>query len=387
MKEKNQSLFTNDFILITFMNFLMFFGYHIFLPTMPINIKNLGGTDLDVGFIASGITIASILSRSLCGFMIDKYGRKKIFLLGLFIIIGVGFSYSFLNVLGFLFFIRFFHGLGWSNSNTAIYTIAADVIPKNKFGEGMSYFSLANGAAMAVGPIVAIFLMNKGGFKSIGLIFIVINIAIIILTRFVGYLKDDNNINSNVKFSLYEKSALKTSIIIFLICMTYGAITGFVSLYSIDLNIENSGIYFTMFAIGMFVSRPIWGKLLDKKGFDIAVYPGVLILLVSLISLWLADNAYILSLSGILYGVGFSAMEASTYNMAVMYVPKERKGIANATFLIAFDGGMAVGSIVAGILSSLYGYGIMYLSLCIPVFMAGVIYNTVVKKSLLTIEK
>ncbi len=41
--------------------------------------------------------------------------------------------------------------------------------------------------------------------------------------------------------------------------------------------------------------------------------------------------------------------------------PRDRIGLANATFINGFDLGIGIGSVAGGILASIYGYSIMYM--------------------------
>ena len=53
--------------------------------------------------------------------------------------------------------------------------------------------------------------------------------------------------------------------------MTYGAIVSFLVLYSAERGIANIGIFFTIYAIALAISRPFAGRIVDKIGFNIVV--------------------------------------------------------------------------------------------------------------------
>jgi MFS family permease len=65
--------------------------------------------------------------------------------------------------------------------------------------------------------------------------------------------------------------------------------------------------------------------------------------------------------------------------MAVSYAPEGKIGSVNATFFAFFDGGLGLGSIIAGIIASVTGYGRMYLILIIPLIVAGILYKFIKK--------
>jgi MFS family permease len=50
--------------------------------------------------------------------------------------------------------------------------------------------------------------------------------------------------------------------------MTYGAVVSFLALYAQTMNVTNVGPFFTMYAITLMITRPLFGRIADKKGFD-----------------------------------------------------------------------------------------------------------------------
>lgn len=74
------------------------------------------------------------------------------------------------------------------------------------------------------------------------------------------------------------------------------------------------------------------------------------------------------------YGIGIGATQASLQTMAIIHVSKDRTGMANATFFNGFDGGIGIGAILAGLLSSVMGYGNMFAFMAIFPVLAGILY-------------
>ena len=75
--------------------------------------------------------------------------------------------------------------------------------------------------------------------------------------------------------------------------------------------VESIGLFFTVYALCLMLTRPISGKMIDKRGFDIFVYSGAVILILSMVILTQADNIFIFILSAVLYGIGFGLLESS----------------------------------------------------------------------------
>lgn len=78
--------------------------------------------------------------------------------------------YGMVGSIALIILVRLGHGLGWGLAGTSTATIAAEIIPKSRFAEGMGWFSLANGLSMAFAPALGIYLGGLCGLRSVFLI-------------------------------------------------------------------------------------------------------------------------------------------------------------------------------------------------------------------------
>ncbi|SDF51837.1 MFS transporter [Sporolituus thermophilus] len=366
-----ERLWTRDFILICTINLLIFCGFQMLLPTLPVYAKHLGGSDAAAGLIVGIFTVAAVIMRPVAGQALDYYGRKGIFLSGLAVFISAVLAYIWAPSLGILLLIRFIHGFGWGATSTAASTVAADIIPKARLGEGMGYFGLTTTAAMAFAPALGLYLTSHFSFSVLFLVsaFIVTIAAGLALS--IGY----RHINAaNAKTVLLEKVALRPALVIFFVTMTYGAIVAFLALYAAQQGIGNIGPFFTAYATALAVARPLAGRLADRRGFDIVVIPGLVLVMVAMFLLYLAQGLAWFLAAGIVYGAGFGAVQPGLQAMAVLQAPPNRRGAANATFFIGFDLGIGFSSVIWGLVSQLTGYKTMYLWTMAPALLALSVY-------------
>jgi len=369
----SQRLWSKDFILINLANLFIFSGFQMLMPTLPVYAKHLGGSEAVAGMVIAVFAVSSVLIRPFAGRATDQYGRKGIFFLGLLIFILSVLSYSWVPGVGFLLLARFIHGFGWGSSNTAISTVATDVIPENKLGEGMGFFGLTANLSMALAPALGIYIMTTYTFSSLFLTAAMLPSIGLVLALFITYNKPNPD-QARPEGSLLERSALRPTLIIFFVTMTYGAVVSFLALYAASLNIPNIGPFFTVYALTLLVSRPIFGRLSDKKGFDIVMLPGILCVLATMLILFSAHTMPMFLLAGFVYGVGLGAVQPTLQSMAVKHVPPFRRGAANGTYSTGFDLGIGLGSALWGLLAQAYGYNMLYLWASVPALIALVIY-------------
>ena len=74
--------------------------------------------------------------------------------------------------------------------------------------------------------------------------------------------------------------------------------------------------------------------------------------------------------SGLFYGIGYGGSQSTLQSLAVMNASSNHYGAANATFFIGFDFGYGIGALLAGILSDIFGYSVMYFLLTIFLVLA-----------------
>lgn len=378
--ETNTPLWTKNFITIILVNLVVFFGFQMLMPTLPKYIKSLGIDNAMIGLISGIFTVSTLIIRPFAGQILDRIGRKQVLWVGLIIFILMVASYSWLPYIGIFLLIRFLHGFGWGASTTASNTIASDIIPKKRFGEGMGYFSLASSIAMATAPGAGLYLLSKYNFRFITYFSAILVFIGLLISFAIKYQTITKQEPAEAHKTLYEKTAVYPAIVTFFICVTYGGIVSFMSLYASEKGIENIGIFFTVYAIFLLLSKPVFGKIIDTYGFDWGVIPGLICILIAMILLSQSSNILLFLITASLYGIGFGATQSSLQTMALVHTTRERFGTANATFYTGFDSGIGFGTMIAGIISSAIGYGYMYLSLGLFVVISFILYLVIGKK-------
>lgn len=384
MENEDISLWTKDFILITIVNLFLFLSFQMIVASLPLHVENIGGNENVIGWMTGLATIAAFLIRPFAGIALDKLGRRIVFIIGHITLIVTTYLLGVFNYVWFIIIIRFMNGLGWGIGSTTTMTVASDTIPLNRFGEGIGLFNLSNGLGMALGPLVGITILNASRFYNVVVFGAFLGILALILSQFISYKKVERPKESEGgkrEFLPFVKESLGPSLLIGIITITYGAIIAFIPLYGLEEGVKNIGIYFTVYALFLMFTRPMVGKMIDRKGFDTFIYSGLILLILSMFVLSISTNLILFLISAVLYGIGFGFLESSLLTMAVTYAPEEKTGAANATFFACFDGGIGLGSIVAGMLATYLGYGRMYLVLIIPLFLALVLYKVIKKNS------
>ncbi|MGP4038699.1 MFS transporter [Gracilibacillus sp. D59] len=361
---KKEKIWTKDFALICMANFFIFLGFQMTLPTIPLFVQHLGGSDEFIGIITGIFTFSALLLRPTAGHALESKGRQFVYMIGLGIfVISIG-SYAFITSIVFLFIMRCVQGLGWGFSTTATGTIATDLIPKSRRGEGMGYFGLSGNIALAFGPALGLTLYGYISFTTLFLICSALGLVALLLSSLITYKPVDPEAKKVVvpKFDVFERKALRPSLLLFFITTCFGGIASFLPLYTEQEGVAGIEVYFVVFAIFLMITRTFAGQLYDKKGHIVVFLPGTSAILIAMVLLAWLPNSFVLYLAAALYGLGFGTVQPALQAWAVNQAPDNRKGMANATFFSFFDLGVGVGAIGFGFIASGFGYSYIYIA-------------------------
>lgn len=372
------SIWTKNFVLLCFSNLALFLSIQMLLPTLPIYILKIGYTQSDVGLVMAFFVFGTTLMRTISGWLVDQYGRKKIMVIGLSITLAITVLYSFSNSLPFLISTRLLHGLALGMAGTSISTTVVDIIPHERIGEGIGYFGLTSTLSMAIAPMIGIWLINAFSYSLL--------FKMVIVLAFISFIfclpVSNKNISAirpkialtEIPKHLFEKTAVLPSILGFLMALVYSGVLYFIVLYGNSLKIGDAGLIFAAIAVAMFISRPISGKLTDRGSISLIFLISFIAVLISIILICLTNNIIVFLIAGAFNGFGFGFCLPTLQTLAVYKAPVERRGSATATYSIGYELGLGLGAIILGLVAKSAGYPIMFLSTIIPLALAGLIF-------------
>jgi len=388
--EVKPKLWTRSFIMVTFANFFLFCGFGMLPSLLPLHFRDLGAPEAVIGFVAGVYTVACVIMRPLVGVAIDRWGRKGVLGAGLLIMCAASILFAVLPFLGLVLVIRFIQGLGWGMANTASPTLASDIIPQKRFGEGMSWFTQGNAIASVLAPGVSLALYYSFGAQVSVVVSACFFALAFVCSRFVKTpdelaaeqaaarggealgqsANEPSGKSARPKFSLktfIEQRSVLPACIMFFVTACYGAMTSFVPVMSEFRGISGVQWFFVVEALAVVASRPFMGKFVDTHGYRPAAVIGMAGMCLSMTTLSFADSFPMLALGAVFNGVGYATCYATFQTMAVAGIERERRGSATATFYVGYDSGMGLGAICAGLLAGAAGYAVMYrVFACLP---------------------
>lgn len=388
-----QNLWTRDFMLDTGINFLLYVIYYqLMLWSTNYSIAILNASISEAGFASGIFIIGALAARLVTGRFIDMAGRKKLLVIGTIIyVLAVPLYFLTVGMLSFL-LVRCLHGVAYGISSTSASTIIGTIVPSARRGEGIGYYALGNTLASALGPFLGIYLCSGGDYYNN--LYVCFVLAVIALVMALMLHSPEHQCTAAEKATLmkitissfFARRAMPISIVSFFCGVAYSAILSFLGAYSDTLGLLTGGsLFFIAYALTSLFSRPIMGRLLDRLGGNVVMYPTLIILALCMVTIAIASSTFYFILGGILLGLSFSTVTSAGQALAIHGSPMTQIGLATSTFFILIDLGIGVGPYMLGSVVPLYGFpSVYYLAALIALASLPLYYFIIGRKGMFT---
>lgn len=328
----------------------------------PLFAASFGVSVIFVALITSSNAFARLVSGPIIGFLMDRWGRKPLLLIGVFLrgLTGLAeyFASSYLEFL----ILEFIGGIGVSIWGTGSSIVIADVTGEENRGRAVATRSISMRLGNVTGPLIGGLLATFFDLRSIFLFNAVTKLIVLLVLLF---LVGETRPEAAAKRAAGLSSGPQTGFSIF---FTRAFLV--ISFVSFTLNLMGAGVFEALFPIYakktmglspgeigymltvvsvtvLLVSFPN-GVLVDRYGRKKTLIPGLLIL---------AGSAYLLARIGnlpsaymavVIYGIG----EAMTFGASQVYAmdlaPEARRGAFLGVWSLFANTSAAIAPLLAG---------------------------------------
>ena len=368
-----QKLWTRSFVVITLELFLISMNFYLLMTVVSkFAIDRFGASTALAGLSASIFVIGGLVVRPLSGKWIHRVGQMRTLYAGALLSLVMTLLYFAVTSTALLLLIRLLHGVAFGVTTVATGTIVAGIVPRERYGEGIGYFTLGSTMAVAIGPFIGLLLIQHDNFGSIIIACSIVSAigAVILPLLSVPELELAEKQAEDAKgfklSNLVELHVVPISLTLLITYLCYASVVSFLALYSEQIKLAGAAsLFFIVFAVAIFVTRPFVGRRLDAKGENSVMYPAFIIFAVSLAVFSQARVGYVLLLAAAVMGLGFGALQSSGQAITVKITPPHRMGLATSTRFMFLDMGSGVGPLLWGIVIPFTGYRGMYVAVAI----------------------
>ncbi len=329
-------------------------------PLIAGYAESLGAAATMMGVIGGLMNICALICRPIVGNLADKISKYNLSFVGagLMVISCIGYILAWNPVC--IIVARIVNGIGYSCCSVCMSTWMSNMLPKDKIGSGMGLYGTMNALAMAIAPAIGVSIYQKIGYQPA---FLVAAISIALTVVSIQLIHDkgeptlpdpEENTKTGKAWEIVDKNVIPVALIIMLFAIPYCATQSFLVSYVAKKQLHVTvSLFFPLYAAIIFILRLSLKNLFDKKPFSFFLILSSASAFISIAILTIMQNDLAMLLAAVFMAGGYGIMYSVCQSKAILLAGEGRRGLANSTFYVGLDLGMALGPILGGIL---YGH-------------------------------
>ena len=381
---------------------LLFFGaFYALLVPIPLYLEAVGLPDWQIGFVLGAFGVASLFGRPLAGAVSDSLGSRPVILFGTAALAVGAALMSLTTSPTILFVLRVLQAAGYVTFTTAATALVAELAPAARRGAAIALFGVAANVAITLTPATVSrgleFLTQQFGCptspcpmwctsatnaldaeasasmcpmwgRGIGHSAFILSAGLSLLAGVLVWRVIPRELDpAGSDFRLSRLIAVPPSLrgpmlTTALFGVSFGALFAFLPLLAERRELASGGAAYGIYGVSIIATRVITGRLLDRRDRSQVLFPALLVNAGGLAGLAAASSMPLMLASAVLMGIGSGITHPALIAICVDRMPDTRRGRATASFYLAFDLGIGVGSWLLGLVLSAVGLTWLYLT-------------------------
>jgi MFS family permease len=242
---------------------------------------------------------------------------------------------------------------------------------------GIGVYGLGQVFAQTIAPTFAVPVALRFGYGTLYVGNIVLISICLVIALFMKIRSSKPRLRSysyNLKKMIYLPATLPATMTM-VNSIAKSSIRAFLVIFAATMDIVNIGIFFTVQAVTISVTRPILSKLADRFGLTRILIPCEIFTVAGLVIVSFAHGLAGFLVASVIIGIGTSGEQPILMSECVRSASPDKRGNASNTSYVGTDIGGFVGSNLAGIAVAYLGYRYMYRVFALPVIVLTVIYT------------
>lgn len=382
----SSKLWNRSYILVIMISTMSAFSFYMVATILSKYLVGIGTTLTLAGFIVGLFSLTSLFSRPFCGLMVDRLNNTHLLLWSNVLMAAGLLGFAATTNVPLLIIFRICNGLGFAVGSTVQVALIVRFIPHDRTGEGIGYMGISQLIGVAVAPGVGLAIADAAGMQAAFIAAAVLPAVTCLFLPFIKNLHDAKPKAEKPKIAFrdfVEPKALPFTLPYSTLSFVNGIIASYLVLFADELGVKGISLYFTVYAVGLFLIRPLAGKVMDSRGLKYTVFPGMLLTALSMFMLGVSQSLWIILLTGVLRAIGQGAAQPSLQAGCINHIGRERSGVATSTYFLGGDIGQGVGPMIGGailgLITGLQGYSFVF-SLCGGLIIIAMIYFYFVSK-------
>lgn len=367
---KNKTRIMNvDVILVLVASFCYMCCTMMITPIITGYTESFGGSGLIMGLIGGLMTTVSLFCRPIAGNLTDRIDKFRISFFGSLLLFLACVGYCVTPSISGLAAARIVNGVGFTCCSVGMSTWLSMLLPKDKLGAGIGYYGTVQAIGMAIAPSIGIRIKSavgyRGSFVAAALFALVALLATLLVTDRARPAPRARP--RRFRPQVIEWHIAPIALCVMLFTVPYSATQSFLVSY-----VETKGchvqadLFFPTYAAILTALRIGLRNQFDKVPFLRFLAINIVSSFAALFSLTVMDNYLHMFLAAIFMAGGYGLLCSVAQSTAMLLVGNEKRGLANGTYYVGLDLGLAFGPILGGLLYEHMAIALFYpvLSIC-----------------------
>lgn len=372
--------------ILFFLIVVSFLGTFIQLPIITPYSLELGASHTLTGGIVAIYSLTNMVGNIFGGHWIDRYGRKRMLLGGMFFAAIILIFYPLAQTGWQLFIIRGLHGLAGGVLIPAAFAYVGDISRAKTRGRSMAFTGAAIGIAAIVGPALGGAMAAQARIEYV---FILVSVLFFISSFFIyNYIEESYVATEKGKFSLNDfmpllkhPLVLQASLAAFALMISNGTLAFALPLKVAEMGLSSAttGMMLSTYGIvALLVFLTPMNRIYDRLSSVSLTIVGIIIIGSVHIMLNIVSIYWLSMVLMVVYGIGFAFVFPSMNKIVAEASSKVDRGKAYGIFYAFFSVGAVLGSFFSGATSETLG--LPFLSSAITMIFVAFILIVLTKK-------
>lgn len=338
-----------DYLIAWAATFLFFIAYYALIVPLPRYLTGLGLPDWEVGLVLGATAIASLVTRPISGVLTDRFGHKRMLLMGAISLTLGAIGVVLTTQVAALFTLRILQALGYVIFTTAGNALVGQLATPEERSQKIAYFGLAANFAMTMTPGAIDLLLPLIGLTTAFWLSGGIAAGAGVMTRALRYRAPQETNGQAFAWTALWRFPRQLWLAMFVSALFGAGFGAYFQYFAVLLERRSipAPAVFAAYGISIIVTRLLFGRYLDRIGFGRVLGLAALIMTVGLVIAAYGYSLPSLIVAAALIAAGGGFFHPMLIAHHVTLLP-QRAGWAVACFYFGFDLGIGGGAWLLG---------------------------------------
>jgi MFS family permease len=361
-----------DFVRATVINFTFFLGFNAFV-LLPLHIKDLGGTEIEIGVVVGLYSAVGIVAQPLIGPWVDTIGRRLFMLVGTVLVLTAAALAALFDSIPVLASVRVLQGFGFSAYFVAMFSYVIDLVPPSQRGWALGIYGVSGFLATAFAPLGGEIIVRRAGFRTL----FAVSAALALIPLILIWRLPEKRATGAAALPApgwlragLEDVLQRHMVVTFYFGLGSGTIFAFLPTFAQSLAVAGLSLFYTAYAAAAIAVRILGGRLIDTRGRRAVIIPSMFLqmlgpALLAVIGYTVSRTSAtpvvpILFVAGLVSGAAHGFLYPGLAALVTDLSPANRRATAVGVFSSMFLLGQTLGAVLFGAVAHALGYASMW---------------------------